>query len=58
MNILTTFLLTSALAMLRKLATQQLFEHIVISVAEAGVKSTKTTWDDELVGKIKAALGK
>ncbi len=58
MHVVASFALTAGLALLRKLATQALFEYLIIAIAEAGVKSTKTEWDDKLLEEIKKTLGR
>ncbi len=40
-----------------KLATQAFIEYLIVWAAEIGAKSTKTPYDDELVAKVKSALG-
>lgn len=58
MSFVTSFLISSVLVTLRKLATQELFEYLFIATAEAAAKSTKTTWDDEFVDRMREALKK
>jgi hypothetical protein len=52
------FLLAALKAILIKLATQEAIEFLLVWLAEIASKSTKTTYDDELVDKIKELLGR
>jgi len=48
----------SLASMLFSLATKEFFTNFFLWAAEKGVKSTKTTWDDELFKDVKAAVEK
>ena len=58
MQVVASILLSMLLTLLRKIATQAMFEYLLLAIAEAGVKSTKTDWDDKLLEEIKKALGR
>ena len=40
------------------IASEALMRWVILSLAEMAAKHTETTWDDELVAKIKTALDK
>ena len=52
------FLLGALKAILVKLASQEAIEFLIIWAADIAVKSTNTTYDDELLAKIKDLLGR
>jgi hypothetical protein len=47
-----------ALSVLARLATEEVFEKLLIMLAEYAASSSKTKWDDKLVVTLKDALGK
>lgn len=51
-------ILAALKAILIKLASQEAIEFLILWGADIAVKSTKTTYDDELLSKIKELLGK
>lgn len=44
-------------SLIRRIATKKFLEWLLLYVAEQLVKSTKTPYDDELLKKIREALG-
>lgn len=57
-----TFIVKGLLVVLKQIlmaiASEALMRWVILSLAEMAAKHTETTWDDELVAKIKTALDK
>ncbi|MCH7421475.1 hypothetical protein [Shewanella sp. MM_2022_3] len=55
-----TFIVKGLLAVLKQIltaiASEALMQWVILSLAEMAAKHTATTWDDELVARIKAAM--
>ena len=51
-------ILTALMNMVAKILTSEFIEFAIIKFAEALVKRTTTTYDDEFLAKIKELLGK
>lgn len=55
-NVILAGLRSAVMHIIGKTLTKKFFVWLLLYVAEAGVKSTKNTYDDKLFEKVKAAV--